>query len=267
MHIDNPFNVNLTRRLHNIFSDYFDIIPANTPQLLEAVYRLRYQVYCMETRFEDPKLHPWQLEIDEFDQYSVHSLLQHRRTGIYAGTARLILPRMDVEKCFPIHEVTNHPLYLDHKRFPRAAVAEISRFAISKEFRKRLGEFSSPSAASQMPETIGRTDERRIIPHIILGLVAALVRMSTKNGIKHWFCIVEQSLLRLLYRYSLQLIPFGPVINYHGQRQPCYVHLSQFLETAYREQPHIWELITDKESPCPSDSPSRSQLPSTNMAV
>src|SRR5699024_10093624 len=88
-------------RLIDVFSNYFEIIPANTPQLLDAVYQLRYQVYCVETGFEDPKLYPQQLEMDEFDRYSVHSLLRHRQTGIYAGTVRLLLPRMDIEKCFP----------------------------------------------------------------------------------------------------------------------------------------------------------------------
>jgi len=234
-------------RLIDVFSNYFEIIPANTPQLLDAVYQLRYQVYCVETGFEDPKLYPQQLEMDEFDRYSVHSLLRHRQTGIYAGTVRLILPRMDIEKCFPIHQVTKHPLYLDHEQFPRATVAEISRIAISKEFRKRLGEFSSPSAISQASEIIDSRDERRIIPHIVLGLVAGLVRMSVENGIKHWFCVVEQPLLRLFYRYGLRLIPCGHLIEYHGKRQPCYTHLNQLLETVHKEQPSIWELITDKE--------------------
>jgi N-acyl amino acid synthase of PEP-CTERM/exosortase system len=261
MHTLDIFKSNPNKKLNRIFWDYFDIIPANTPSLLEVVYRLRYQVYCVETGFEDPSFHPQQLEIDEFDQYSVHCLLQHRQTGIYAGAARLILPRTNIEKCFPIHEVTNHPRYLDHKRFPRETVAEISRFAISKEFRKRLGEFSSPSAVPEIPEATGRTDERRIIPHIILGLITGLIRMSAQNRIKHWFCVVEQPLLRLLYRYGLQLIPCGPVINYHGKRQPCYVHLSQFLETAHQRQPDIWEIITDEGYYYLLNAPLKSQFP------
>ncbi|ADJ28651.1 conserved hypothetical protein [Nitrosococcus watsonii C-113] len=234
------------RRLIDTFFDYFEIVPVNTTKLLETVHHLRYQVYCVETGFEDPNLYRHQLEKDEFDPYSVYSLLRHRRTGIYAGTVRLILPRTDTEKCFPIHKVTNHPLFLNHHKFPRTAVGAVSRFAISKHFRKRLGEFSSPTGMSQQERSTHRLEERRIIPHLMLGLVAGLVSMSVKQGIEHWFCMVEPSLLRLLSRYGLQLIPCGPMIDHHGKRQPCYAHLSKFLETAYTEQPAIWELITDE---------------------
>ncbi|ABA58457.1 conserved hypothetical protein [Nitrosococcus oceani ATCC 19707] len=241
--------INTERTLADIFSDYFEVLSANTPQLQEAAYRLRYQVYCLETKFENPWQFPERQEKDGFDQYSIHSLLKHSRTGNFAGTVRLILPRLEVEKCFPVHAVTSHPLFLDHRRFPRSKVAAISRFAISKNFRKRLGEFISPSAASKHHEIY--RDERRIIPHITLGLVAGLVRMSKEQGIQHWFCMVEPPLLRLLSKYGLYLTAVGPTVEYHGKRQPCYAHLDQFLEMAHKERPDVWELITDKGKNCP----------------
>ncbi|KFI22332.1 PEP-CTERM/exosortase system-associated acyltransferase [Nitrosococcus oceani] len=249
MEIATTRQINTESRLADIFSDYFDVLSANTPQLQEAVYRLRYQVYCLEIKFENPWQFPERKERDEFDKYSIHSLLKHSRTGSFAGTVRLILPRLEVEKCFPVHTITSHPLFLDHRQFPRSKVAEISRFAISKNFRKRLGEFASPSAASKY-HGIYR-DERRIIPHITLGLVAGAIKMSKEQGIQHWFCVVEHSLLRLLSKYSLHLIPVGPIVEYHGKRQPCYVHLDQFLEIAHKERPDVWELITDKGKNCP----------------
>lgn len=230
------------RRLVNIFYSYFEEIPARTPELLRAAYHLRYQVFCIETGFEDPNQFPAKLETDEFDKYSTHSLLKYQLTGQLAGTVRLILPRIDVEKCFPIHGIAHHPLFLNERRFPRSKVAEISRIAISREFRKRKGEFASPSAASDYYST--SRNERRIIPHIILGLVAGLVRMSAENGIQHWFCVVEPSLIRIFSRYSLHIIPSGPVVEYHGKRQPCYAHIDQLLETARKKRPDVWELIT-----------------------
>lgn len=230
--------------LIDVFSNYFEVIPANTPQLLETVYRLRYQVYCLETGFEDPNLNPYGLEMDSFDKYSVHSLLRYRPTGTYAGTVRLVLPRMDVEKCFPIHGVTHHPFFLDSQKFPQNEVAEISRFAIAKAFRKRLGESLSPSAASSS-ENFRKYDERRILPHITLGLYLSIVKMSFENGIKHWFCVMEPALYRLLSRSGLHFVPCGSPVNYHGKRQPCYAHADELLGTCREEHPEIWEVITD----------------------
>lgn len=250
------------RKLIDIFYDYFEVIPANTPELLEAAYHLRYQVFCVETGFEDINQFPAKVEMDEFDKYSIHSLLKHQSTGHFAGTVRLILPQPDTEKCFPVHRITHHPLFFDKKEFPPDKVAEVSRFAISKEFRKRRGELDSPSAASEYDETspderrvishiTSGLEERRVIPHITLGLIAGLVRMSAENGIQHWFCVVERPLLRLLSRYGLYLVPCGSIVEYHGKRQPCYAHLDQFLETARKERPDVWELLTLEGKICP----------------
>ncbi|MGH7225707.1 MAG: GNAT family N-acyltransferase, partial [Gemmataceae bacterium] len=60
------------------YGRHFDIVPADTPDLLGRAYRLRYQVYCVEHAFLDPADNPGGREIDEFDAHSVHSLLIHR---------------------------------------------------------------------------------------------------------------------------------------------------------------------------------------------
>ena len=68
------------------------MVPARTPALKEEVYKLRFQVYCNETGFEDPAACPDGLEKDEFDEQSIHYLIRHRTTDRYAATTRLILP-------------------------------------------------------------------------------------------------------------------------------------------------------------------------------
>ena len=83
------------------FNEYFELIHADTDALRMQVYQLRYQVYVLETGFEseadclrghDESGKPIHWEMDEFDNRSDHYLLRHRRTGVYAATARLILP-------------------------------------------------------------------------------------------------------------------------------------------------------------------------------
>ena len=59
------------RRLGEGFSEnynaIFDVLRADTPALLDRVYRLRHQVYCVENAFEDPQLHLDGREIDAND--------------------------------------------------------------------------------------------------------------------------------------------------------------------------------------------------------
>src|SRR3546814_7250579 len=74
--------------------------------LRDEVFRLRYQVYCVENPFEDPAEHPDGLEHDVYDERATHCLLFHKRTESWAGTARLILPNAeDPNHSFALQEV------------------------------------------------------------------------------------------------------------------------------------------------------------------
>lgn len=239
-----------------MFSEYFDVITADTPELQEEVYRLRYQVYCLETKFEDAACFPDQMERDEFDKRSVHGLLKHKRSGIYAGTVRLVLTEPAKLTSLPLHGVADHPLFCDDTRFPPSSVVEVSRFAISKSFRRRLDEFQSPSAAGSLDlerERRYREQENKILPHIVLGLFIAMVKISREIGVTTWFCVMERALLRLLKRYSLYFEPVGPTVEHHGERQPCFANIEEFLERAKTEQPDIWTLITSNGTSKPDN--------------
>jgi N-acyl amino acid synthase of PEP-CTERM/exosortase system len=77
-------------------------MPDSDP-LREEVFRLRYQVYIVETGFERSEDHPGGIERDAFDERSDHYLLRHRATGVYAATARMILPDLSAPLApFPI---------------------------------------------------------------------------------------------------------------------------------------------------------------------
>ena len=62
------------------FHEYFEIIDANSPELLREVFRLRYQVLCVEQRAPgfEPSNYPDGLESDQYDRHSSHILLRHR---------------------------------------------------------------------------------------------------------------------------------------------------------------------------------------------
>ena len=59
------------------YNEYFDIERADDPERLDRVYRLRYQVYCLEHPFENADEHSDGRERDEDDDRSVHTLLVH----------------------------------------------------------------------------------------------------------------------------------------------------------------------------------------------
>ena len=75
------------------FQSFFEIVIADTPELLEAVYRIRYQVLCVQNSFPDMNAadYPNQLEKDEYDNHACHALLRFKSSGAFVGAVRLSL--------------------------------------------------------------------------------------------------------------------------------------------------------------------------------
>src|SRR5579863_10054796 len=163
-------------RLMDLYSNHFEIIPAESAEQLTAAFRLRYEVYCVENAFEDPADNPLGMETDAYDPGSLHSLLTRRGTGEVVGTVRLILPlpRCGMEGTgLPIRDVCHHELVeRNNAMLPWSNTAEISRFAVSKKLRRRatdqktVGGFTEPDGV------------RRRIPDTSLGLMQAIVEMA-----------------------------------------------------------------------------------------
>jgi N-acyl amino acid synthase of PEP-CTERM/exosortase system len=234
--------------LFSLYARWFDVVPADTPERLEEAYRLRYQVYCVENSFESAEQAQGGLEIDAYDKHSVHSLLVHRPTGMVAGTVRLILPngsgRIDA---LPVSEVCTDPALRDPARFPPERTAEISRFAVSKAFRRRITDGTYPDMHLVDGAPVDRAQERRVLtPNITLGLMKAIAEMSIRNGITHLCAMMEPALLRLTSRLGIRFAPLGKLVEYHGTRQPCFAELADLGFALMKYSPDAHELVSDQ---------------------
>jgi len=241
--------------LLSAFNQYFELVHADTDELRTQVFQLRYQVYVLETGFEsEADCHSGidaggdvvLLEEDEFDARSDHYLLRHRRTGIFAATTRLILPQVSApEAPYPIElhckldeQVIDSAL--------RTHLGEISRFAVSKVFKRRLGESGSLAGVASDIEVYFEDDERRVLPHISLGLFAAVMRMAHAHHISHCYAVMEPALVRLLGRFGVVFRRIGPDIEYHGLRVPCLTTAEEALPSIRLVAPQVWDLITNR---------------------
>jgi N-acyl-L-homoserine lactone synthetase len=264
---------------YNGFQSFFEIVVADTPELLEAVYRIRYQVLCVQNTFPDMNAddYPNQLEKDEYDDHSCHALLRFRSTGQYIGAVRLILidPK-NPEKLFPVEISTQIDSQLcDLKKIKRQETAEISRFVIASQFDRRKGERRKSDDRESNESTTRRSDynesrrstmrssdresngnivrsekdrratDRRSTPHLSLLLMACVMRLSVKHNIKHWISAMEPALNRLLRFYGLNFHCAGPAVNYHGIRRPYCIKVEEILSRMYKENYESWEVLTE----------------------
>lgn len=224
--------------LTEVYGRFFEARPATTPADLEQAYRLRFQVYCVENGFEDPARYPEGLEHDRFDKRALHTILVHRPSGLVAGTVRIILPARGPSGLdLPLEHLLGRPLGL-----PRST-AEISRFAISKDFRRRQVDGLYPDELAQ--PALPREAESRVIPSMALGLMQATFRMSDEAGITHWCALMMPALLRMLARLGIHFDDLGPPIDHRGRRQPCHRDPAAVLAQVRRERPEVWELLSD----------------------
>jgi N-acyl amino acid synthase of PEP-CTERM/exosortase system len=218
------------------FHTHFSTVDADRPPFVGAAYRLRYQIYCIEKQFEDLNAHPNELERDEFDSHAVQGLLLHKATGIALGTARLVLPLSnDPARSFAIHRHVDEETLKHAASVPVGSTAEVSRFSISKQSLRRVS--NTMADGSDMDYRSG--------PLMRLGLLQMLIRMSALNGITHWYGIIEPSLMRMMAAMAFYVEPIGPMVSYHGTRQPCFCNLSKVLAEVKCERPSFWEVLTD----------------------
>jgi N-acyl amino acid synthase of PEP-CTERM/exosortase system len=218
------------------FDNHFDAIPANTIERVRTAQRIRHQVYCIEHPHEQSN-DPDGLERDEFDAHAAHSLLMHRATNTALGTVRLVLPVAgDLEHSFPVQRVFAPDSQRIFNQLPLASTAEVSRFSISRQVRR-----STDLSGSHEPA--GFVNNSGALMR--LGLIQALVRMSLQHGITHWCAAMEPTLLRMLSAMAIRFRPVGPLVEYHGLRQPCYCVVADILDAVRRERPSFWAVLTD----------------------
>jgi N-acyl amino acid synthase of PEP-CTERM/exosortase system len=121
-------------------------------------------------------------------------------------------------------------------------MAEVSRFCISKQFRRRQSKGEGRDT---------QQERRSMAPLMSLGLIQSLVQMSAERGITHWCATMDPVLLRLLAAMSIHFEPLGPLVRYHGTRQPCYCEVGPMLERVKSEQRPLWEVLTGRDVYCP----------------
>jgi len=237
----------LTNTIIDHFNKYFEIVPATSDDLKNEVYKLRYQVYCIENNFESPSQFPDQMEFDEFDQHSVHYLIRHRKSGEFAATTRLILPDINnPEKLFPLEQYCTIDNVAVMGSINRAYLAEISRFCISKAFKKRKNEGNTLVAIDSDMGDYPKSEERRTFPHLSLALIACVIKASHENNIHYIYAASQPPWLRFVSTVGINLIKIGPLVDYHGERWPTVIKITDMLDCVAEKNLDIWNLLTNK---------------------
>jgi N-acyl amino acid synthase of PEP-CTERM/exosortase system len=213
------------------FNQFFQIKFADTKLLREEAFKIRYGVYCDELGWEPENV--LQMETDDCDDYAYHCLLKHKRTGVYAGCVRLVIPPVQIpDLALPFEKNCLHSArkeVLDSTKLTRGSFGEISRLAVLTSFRRRKREKKAPFIINAVNSgTIYTEEEHRHFPNIAMGLYIAAVALADICNHVGSFVMMEPKLNRRLKRFGLPFEQIGDEIDYHGMRAMFFLSRNNF---------------------------------------
>lgn len=232
------------KELAKNFRQLFEISPALDAASIEAVYRIRHEVYCRDLGWEPVREDG--LEIDAYDEHSVHCLLRKRDTGESVGCTRVILPHPDNPyrplpfelSCAKVLDRT----IVDPATMERSSIAEVSRLAVLN-FRQRKGE--NITALSVSDGDFSRRDGVARFPFIPVSLYLSAIAIGQYLDIENLFVLTEPRLAKHFERIGFDIRPVGGSIEHRGTRIPSLLSSSNIVRGLRPTIKPLYEMIEE----------------------
>ncbi|EXI91982.1 MAG: putative autoinducer synthesis protein [Candidatus Accumulibacter sp. BA-94] len=210
------------------FSKYFEMLPVLSREEREQTFRLRHQVYCEDLGWEARRSDA--LETDEYDAHSLHCLARSRQSGNFAGCVRLVLGHADdVNRGLPFELTCADTLdreLMDRLADSRPGIAEVSRLAIVRDYRRRRGEEDSPGTL--LDSSFGTAEQPRF-PYLLVGLYMAVFVIAERHQLDTLFLLVEPRLSRHLNHLGIDNRQVGRAAEHRGLRVPAMIDVAQVI--------------------------------------
>lgn len=215
------------------FRRYFSLVPAADDTLRRAAYQIRYKVYAEELGWEDVRRFRDGQETDAFDTRAESCLLRHVPSGQFVGCVRLIRSNPAGTEPFPFElamaaagQAAELPAADGGWRL---SAGEISRVAVVAQFRRRRDERGRPDTS--IADDVPASPERRVFPHIAIGLYLGAAALGLMRGLDRVFAIMEPRLARRLRVYGIEFEPVGEGLEHHGLRVPYVLSRERFEQS------------------------------------
>lgn len=205
--------------------------------LMDKVYQLRHQVYCVECHYLDVDDYPDGRERDDCDVHSSHFVALNLQ-GEMAGYVRLVHP--DAIQTFPFQ--THCVQLLEGVSLPPAdKSAEISRLMVSSRYRRRRGDKVSGVTVNE--EHLSDHERRVSSPQILLCMYRQMYQYSLQHDIRYWYAAMERYLANALAGMNFGFQQIGPYTDYYGPVAPFLGDLRQLEDGLSNSAPALLEWL------------------------
>jgi N-acyl amino acid synthase of PEP-CTERM/exosortase system len=173
------------------------------------------------------------VERDEHDPDSIHLLIRHGPSDAFVGCVRLIcLPGGKEMQRLPFERLCSGlaPGAVPDAPERRARIAEVSRLAVVRAFRRRRGEQAHAAPVSDA-DFSGAPTLR--FPYVLVGLYLGVVAAAMLHDIQRLFVLTEPRLSEHLHRLGLRVIRIGPPVEHRGLRVPSMIDVAPVAESLH----------------------------------
>jgi len=210
---------------------------ADTDEGKSIHFQLRYHVYCLRERFEDPKFFPDKEERDQHDDSSAHFLVRSRATGSWLGGMRLIVGQA---RNLPLSNIAA----LDSANIAALGtekVAEASRLCAIVPERPRPQSNNGSGPRNSHCESKARHYRVLHASVITVGLIRAARTYSLERGIVNCYFLINDPLARILRHLGMGIDPVGDLCQHRGWRRPYHHNFETGYDQMARQSPELFE--------------------------
>ncbi len=231
----------LSMDLTEHYLKYFYFIKADTSELLEQAFRLRYEVYFKGCgyKFHNPYAKD-RIEKDVYDKHARHCLVFHKHTNKPIAYVRVIPYNEKSGMLLPIESFGIDFNRQTLKQIRNAAVGEVSRLSIIPAFRRRNSDQSYQFKIPQNP-----SDNRFSINYLPICLVLATMIIMRDNDLLYSVALMEKRLVVLLKKYGVVYEQIGHSVNLNGIRTP-YLFCQETYNNLSPEFKQLYKLIENE---------------------
>jgi N-acyl amino acid synthase of PEP-CTERM/exosortase system len=238
------------------FRRYFRIDAALDDELHDEVLRIRHDVYCVDLGFE--RVRENARESDAYDTHSIHCLLRtatkpHR--GV--GCARVVLTNPDDRAApLPFERTCAGVLdrsIIDPARLPRERIAEVSRLAVSRAYRRRKGE--EHSYVNNVDEDPLDAPERPRFPYIPVSLYMGAIAIAAHHDIDTLFVLTEPRLANHFARLGVRVTQIGGPVQHRGTRVPSMIDVQEVIRNMRLVMRPLWREVMSEIERSYKDTP------------
>ncbi len=132
---------------------------------------------------------------------------------------------------------------VDPAKLPRDRIAEISRLAVHRSYRRRKGEDRNRVQVNDSDYSAG---DRARFPFVPTSLLLGAVALADCSGIETVFVLTEPRLAAHFSKLGVKVQQIGRAVEHRGRRIPSVMHVEEIIRNMRGILHPLWHVVREE---------------------